>query len=259
MLKVKLLSDIHLEKLESYPGIAAFIPEKDEIDVICLCGDIGDPRDLSYTHFLRDCANKCNIHTFVIMGNHEAYGDSIQNTTKVISTVCDIINKQIGKEKAVFLNNSYVDVHDYRFMGTTLWTDIDPSEAWNIRCSIADFQYIKGWGIGESISKFHENVAWLRVNIQAASEDNKKAVILSHHVPLLSLGNPEYAGSPLKSAFASDLSEFIKQNTDTISYWFYGHDHYSATKKVGNTIIMSNQKGYYDEENNNMNDRIIDI
>jgi hypothetical protein len=247
-IRVKLLSDIHLEHFNKYPGIDYFIPPDSNVDVICLCGDIGCPKDASYQEFLGDCAKKCNMYTFVLMGNHEAYGSSVAEAAKKIESVCGTINGSLDSQKIIFMNNSTFDVQRYRFLGTTLWSDIDPSEAWNIRTCISDYRMIRQWGIGESKYAFDKNVSWLRMNLHQAWEDDKKVVVMTHHAPLLNLGNPKHAYSSLKSAFCSDLHDLIKSNNEVISYWFYGHNHYSETKKIGNTVIMSNQMGYVDED-----------
>lgn len=240
---VKVLSDIHLEHYTEYPGIDTFIVCKDkchQIDIICLCGDIGDPSTAIYEQFIRDCCELCSYKTFIILGNHEMYNKTIADTVRHTQECCE----RVG-EKACFLNNTTYDIDDmYRFIGTTLWTDIDASEAWNIRSTINDFHHIKGWNMNEWIETFQKNMTWLRMEVDRAHEDNKQLVILTHHVPLMSLGHPMYKSSDIKSAFSSDLSQFIRDNTEDIKYWFYGHDHYSTSTTICNTIIASNQFGY---------------
>jgi predicted MPP superfamily phosphohydrolase len=268
-LHVKLVSDIHLEFYDKYPGIHEFINtsrappcSRPPADIICLCGDIGDPKLPSYKQFLEDCANACTKYTFVIMGNHEAYGKSIQQTKHMIQNVCDQVNADVSrtgsKAKIVFLDNNTVEVGNYRFIGTTLWSEIDPTEAWNIRCCISDYSRIQQWGIGETNHQYTKNVAWLKQELLMTEIDDKKAIVLTHHVPLMHLGNPKYADSDLKSAFQSDLSDLIKKYTNTIEYWMYGHNHFSETVKYANTTLISNQAGYHGEGEDNMNNRFDD-
>lgn len=246
-LSVKLISDVHLEHYASYPGLHAF-GMNTKADIICLCGDIGDPSDSSYLSFLTDCACLCSLHTFVIMGNHETYGRTIIDTTCMIDAICAKINKELGVEKLHFLNNTHVDVGKYRFIGTTLWSSILPLQAWDIRMRVSDFQRIKKWGISEANHAFETNVAWLRLQCDLAEADDKTAIVLTHHVPLMELGDPIYHDSMLQSAFASDLSDFIRNNDDVIRYWFYGHNHYSESVVIGKTTVVSNQFGYGKDE-----------
>lgn len=251
-LNIKLLSDIHLELMKGYLGMSHFIPPDQDVDIICLCGDIGDPSKPSFAQFLKDCTMRCNMHTFLIMGNHEAYGNTVEKAANNVAQICTNINEHNGTDiqKLVFLNNTSFDIphHNLRVLGSTLWTEVDPQEAWDIQCFISDFRRIQQWGIGDNNEAFHTNIAWLRASLQQAREDEVKTIIMTHHVPLMNLGHPRHAASPLKSAFSSDLYNFIKANTDVISYWFYGHDHFSTKKIIDTTTIMSNQMGYEGEE-----------
>lgn len=245
---IKLLSDVHLERFDVYPGIDRFIPSSKEIDIICLCGDIGSPKDESYARLIADCTERCNKYVFVIMGNHEAYGLTITDTATRISQVCDDINKSINKEKAVFLNNSSFDVDGLRFMGSTLWSHIKPEEAWNIRTCLSDYKYIKGWTLSDAMDTYHANVAWLRASLAGAMEDGIRVVVLTHHAPLSDVGSPKHNHSRIRSAFCSDLSQLILEHTNIISHWFYGHNHYSQSTTIGSTVVVSNQVGYQDND-----------
>lgn len=250
VLNVALLSDVHLELSDRpYDGIDRYIsPHIKDIDIICLCGDIGSPNELSYHQFIMDCAKRCARHTFVIMGNHEAYGMSVEECQKKIANVCSSVNEHMAvKNKVMFLNNTMYDVESYRFMGTTLWSEIDNTEAWHIRCCVSDFHRIKDWSIGNWMNAFFTSISWLRSNLDNAYEDDKQVVVLSHHAPLLELGHPKYADSDLKSAYASDLSGLLKNHADVLRYWFYGHNHYSQSITYENTHIISNQVGYEGE------------
>lgn len=242
MINIKLLSDVHLEKYSDYPGLECFIAPSDVVDIICLCGDIGDPTEASYKRFLEECVERSKLHTFVILGNHECYGRTIAKTVEIAEKVCHDVG-------AVFLNNTRFDLPEFklRILGTTLWSELDTSCAWELRTCIADFQCIKEWGMGEWMDSYHNNISWLRSSIQEAEDDEVKLIVMTHHVPLMSAGDPKYAGSNIKSAFASNLRKMIEDNTKTIKFWFYGHDHYSMCTDVADTKVVSNQLGYQGE------------
>lgn len=242
-LTIHVVSDIHLEHRGSFS-----LPET-QFDILCLCGDIGNPALPSYKDFLSQCAAKSSLYTFVIMGNHEAYGKTLQQTADMIQTVCDDVNLQIAETKVVFLNNACFDLaNGYRVIGTTLWSNIVSSDAWHIRTHLSDFSRIKGWSIGEVNDEFAKNVVWLRCILLESEIENKKVVIMTHHAPLLTLGHPKHLSSPLQSAFASDLEGLISKHTHVLKYWFYGHNHYSQRMKVKDTVILSNQVGYSDHD-----------
>lgn len=241
---IRVLSDIHLEHRGHFE-----LP-RDPTDIICLCGDIGDPSLPSYRTFLEHCAEQSRMYTFVIMGNHEAYGKTLKQTSNIIQSICEAINRDIRADKIVFLNNTAFDIpgSEFRILGTTLWSDIHPKFAWHIRNSLSDFSRIKDWSIGAAKEAYDHSLMWLRGQLQEAWLEDKKVVVMSHHAPLLSLGRPKHLSSSLQSAFASDLSDLIQEYTHLLKFWFYGHNHHSQKVTMKDTVIASNQIGYGGEE-----------
>ena len=53
---------------------------------------------------------------------------------------------------------------------------------------------------------------------------------------------PQHQDSPINSAFATELGDFIANSR--IDVWIYGHPHTNIDTIVGNTRIVSNQLGY---------------
>lgn len=240
-MQILLLSDIHLEDEDSYRGLKFYIDIDIKPDIICLCGDIGDPGKFWYKQFLLECANFCNIKTFVVLGNHEHYGRTVDDTEQIVSKICAC------HSKLVFMNRTRYDMDNIRVLGTTLWSDIDTAEAWNIRCVLSDTRYILNWGIDSACKMYKQNLEWLEKELECAKQDGVDVIVLTHHVPLLSLGSPEYQYSEVRSAFASNLKPLILRYTDQIKVWCYGHDHYSMDEVVEITRVVSNQYGYDQE------------
>lgn len=244
--KIKVLSDVHLETHgNNYPSLYDLISEDDDIDIICLCGDIGDPDDVSYIHFMKECADKCKLYTFVIMGNHEAYGKTINETREAIEDICGLVNK----DKLIFLDNSSFMLNPkLRIIGTTLWTKIEAEESWDISCRIADFVNIYGWNIAMCNNLHHNAVEFISKELSEARESKQDVIIMTHHAPLMTLQNPEYKNCDLQHAYAVDLYNLLKANTDVIKAWFYGHNHYSMKAEIDDTLVLSNQVGYPGEK-----------
>lgn len=241
MLKIKLLSDVHLERYSYYPGVHKFFRANERPDIICLCGDICVSSHKYYEQFLRDCADYCKIMTFVIPGNHEFYHTSIECAKAKIAYICD------AHDRLTFLNNSTYVIGKITFLGTTLWSDIDSCHAWQIRNMISDFKCIKNWSIGVAKDAYHTNLAWLRGKLDTI-DTGQTVIVMTHHVPLTTVGNPKYHDSAIKSAFESDLSSFIELYTNRIAFWFYGHNHYSNSHTIGKTRVVSNQAGYIKDD-----------
>mgnify|MGYP003614518339 FL=1 len=74
-------------------------------------------------------------------------------------------------------------------------------------------------------------------------DETSRNVIVTHHVPTMLNYPPQYKGSTIKQAFATELSEFIEKSE--IDYWVFGHHHYkSDIFEIGNTKLLTNQLGY---------------
>ena len=247
------LSDVHLEFYKTYPGLSSFIKPKinENVNYLCLCGDIGNPRLPFYKLFLQECAASYE-KVFIICGNHEYYYEYVDDINLLIQKICDDINPN----KLIFLNNSSYDISgtNIRILGTTLWTKIDNKNKSDIKCFIADFRSIKNWSIYKNDIEHHKSLKFIKDSLCDSGTESKRFIIITHHAPLLSCGNIIHRNSILSSAFKNDLMYLISEHTDKISVWMYGHDHYSMCFKIENTLIVSNQLGYpgeIDIKNNN--------
>ncbi|KAL6241807.1 hypothetical protein RBB50_011340 [Rhinocladiella similis] len=78
-------------------------------------------------------------------------------------------------------------------------------------------------------------------------------MILSHWSPSLNVRatDPRHAGSPIASAFSTDLSDEAYYKSDKVKVWAFGHTHYNCYFTVqreggiGPLRLLANQRGYY--------------
>jgi predicted phosphodiesterase len=238
------LSDIHLEmdKCPATHDISNYFSPVNKADYLFLLGDIGVPHEDSYSKFLQSCTRKYQ-KVFMVAGNHEMYHttgeDTVEDTVSKLREICT------ENEKLVFLDKETYDLPglNIRIAGTTLWSRVTEAQMSDIRCFISDYRAIKGWTV-EHNNYVHANcVQWLKMETEKAKQDGKKLVIMTHHAPLLNSCHPKHMGSPLSSAYETDLSELIKVNPH-ISLWLHGHTHHSEARTVGSTTVLSNQCGY---------------
>lgn len=237
-----IVSDIHLEMNKTPITNVSDLFEKDNIaDVIFLSGDIGNVCEDSYWAFLTSCSETYQT-VFVILGNHEAYGTTLEKAVRTIR------ERSKDRNNIVFLNKDTYDLEELgiRIAGTTLWSHVVGEQRSDIGCFISDHRAIRDWSVE------HNNVAhagclkWLEKEIDRARADGKKLVIMTHHAPLLKSCHAKHLGSPLSSAFETDLSALIIANPH-IRLWIYGHTHFSDARKIGETLVLSNQRGYAGE------------
>jgi Icc-related predicted phosphoesterase len=72
----------------------------------------------------------------------------------------------------------------------------------------------------------------------------------THHAPSINSISSKYNESRLSAGFASNLDDFI--NERDIDLWLHGHTHNSCDYMIGKTRVVSNQRGYPNEENNEL-------
>lgn len=250
-MKVQYVSDLHLEFYDNYT-FENFI--KPSAEILFLLGDIGDPDTMIYKNFIQDCSIHFN-KVFLIAGNHEYYsGKNINDINLIIQNICS------SYDNVIFLNNDFYELtEDYVLLGTTLWSNLSQNEMVDLIFSSNDFLKIKNDGKNLDFNMvnffFKNNVRWLEDNLKKMN--NKKIIILSHHLPSYKCINKKYNQNRTNSAYASNLDYlFSKYN---INYWFFGHTHTSVDMTINRTVLICNPMGYIrniGKENEQYNDSL---
>ena len=255
-MKFQLLSDLHLE-LSQNSKFQLLQKASPDCDALILAGDIGYPSSDEYSRFISDAARLFK-YVFIIMGNHEMYGYTIDGAATAVTQAC------AAHKNVIFLNRTSYDVIDedatsstfenIRIVGTTLWSKILNHQRSDISCFIMDFRRIKNWTVDTHNAQHHLDVTFLQKEIARATTDGKKLIIITHHAP--STRNTcrlEHVGSPISSAYSSDLEYMICR---PVVAWVFGHTHHSIEQKVQcqdsdgelySTLLISNQRGFITE------------
>jgi predicted MPP superfamily phosphohydrolase len=234
-MKIRYFSDLHLEfiKDEEIKPFLNNIPQG--LDDICICaGDIGNPYEQHYELFI-NAISKLFKKVFVIAGNHEYYGHTIEETNDFLTDFLKLFNN------ISFLNNSYELYEGYYFIGTTLWSNVT-----NPYYAIADINKIKNfdWKKYNELNK--QCIKFLEDNIK----DN--SIIITHHLPSRKLIDKKYlhyTTIPYNQWFYCNLDNFIEKNKDNIKAWFCGHTHTSFEIKINEIPFVCNPLGYPNEKN----------
>jgi predicted phosphodiesterase len=233
MATFQVLSDLHLEL---YPD---FHINNVTAPYLILAGDIGIPTTTIYKDFIGDCS-QLYTRVFIITGNHEYYGSSIDEIDTYLTKFCNTFTN------VTFLNNSYYDITPkLRIIGTTLWSYIPTQNKAHIKFFIQDYSNIKNFTTEISNDKHNENTVWIAEQILYARESKKELIVVTHHAPLTTnTSDPKYANNSLNTAFATDLMDLLCY---PIKLWIYGHTHYNNLQKIGSLILTCNQRGYIDD------------
>jgi len=235
-MKIQYCSDLHLE----FPENKSFL-EKYPIarvgEVLVLAGDILPfslhSRLFSFIDYIADHFNA----VYWTPGNHEYYGF---NAEEAASPLFEKVRSNV-----FLVNNQVIPYKDINLICSTLWSRISPQNEWDLQQSIADFSTIRWKGrrfLPAHFNQLHEADLTF---IKTALAGNAAAtnIVVTHHVPTLLHYPPQYKGSFINEAFATELYDFIEGSN--AACWIYGHHHYNVPGfKIGNTMLFTNQLGY---------------
>jgi predicted phosphodiesterase len=237
-MKIQYASDLHLEFSDNSRFLRHH-PLTPAGDILLLAGDIGYLDDDSYSsHPFWDWAADNFRQTLVIPGNHEFYksGDvgTIQN-----GCIAEI------RTNVTCHYNAVVTVDDIDFILCTLWSVIPAENAFITQKNVSDFYRIAYNGrllTAHTFNQAHRDaVAFLENTLKTT--DNRKRIVVSHHVPTALCMAEEFKNSRINGAFVAELHDFIFDNP--IDFWIYGHSHRNMPETdINGTKMLCNQLGY---------------
>jgi hypothetical protein len=250
-MKIKVVSDLHLECCEHGHGV----PDLGEGDVLILGGDIlcarhfkkNGPLNRIYSDFLNKCVQNFD-EVLYIAGNHEAYGYNYESTW-------DVLAEHLPKEIHL-VENDFVKIKDWVFLGATLWTDFRNENALEMMEAAQCMNDYKVIRIGSNYRKmnpddtlkFHKK-SKLFLQQKLEQFKNDKVWILTHHSPSYQSIHPKYKMETTNGSYASDLDDLILDNPQ-IKYFSHGHTHSSFDYFIGECRIICNPRGYFPMEIN---------
>ncbi len=241
-MKIQFVSDLHLEFPQNRTWLAKH-PLEVTGDILLIAGDtayldVPDSGQDNYSSYeFWDWASGHYDQVIVCFGNHEFYG------YYDLATMPDGYRKQIRPNVHAYYN-SVVHLGDTDIIVSTLWSHIEPYNAYITEHGVSDFYRIKYKGFRLSSDHFNsEHERCLRFVKQAVEESEAKTkIVLTHHVPTQLCTAAEFRDSNINGAFTVELGDYIADSG--IDCWIYGHSHRNIDAQIGKTKIISNQLGY---------------
>ncbi len=233
--RLAFFSDLHLE-------FGAFEPPALDADIVVLAGDIA-PK-LNGLRFAERLAEPHEV--IYILGNHEYYGTHTHLPNK--------LKAQAPSRVHVLDNDEYLFC-GVRFLGCTLWTDLELTEDKELAYATAlggmnDYRRIRNADAGykrlrpgHTITKHQHSRAWLEAKLREPFEG--KTVVITHHAPSIRSLDERDSAEPISGAYASHLDALVQESRAAL--WLHGHTHRNVDYKIGETRILTNQRGYPDE------------
>lgn len=248
-MKIKLLSDVHLEFGDFDPGKG---------DVLVLAGDIcvaayllpeSDERD-KYLRFFNKCVENYN-KVFYVMGNHEHYQGDWNKTESIIRSVLP--------SKISILQNQVETYEGVNFVGATLWTNmnnLNQNAMAQAQATMNDYHSVvredKMLSPIDTIESHVQTRGWLNDTLPGLEGP---VFVITHHAPSTQSVKGRYVSS--EHFYSNEMEEFIKLHSN-ITNWVHGHIHESSDYQVGQCRIVTNPRGYHGMElNPNFNPELI--
>lgn len=248
-MKIRLLSDLHLEL-----GKCKIEPMDDDADtILVLAGDLGEK---GYPRNYVEQVVKQFRFVIYILGNHEHHHGEYYAVIEYWK------QREAEIPNLVVLHNECCVVDGVRFLGTTLWTDINrgnPIDMLRAQGGMKDYRAITiidetcdtvnkhtGKIVGRSLIpedtvKFHlEAITFLKNELN--KDFDGKTVVITHHSPSHSLVEDMFKNSKVTSSFHANCDDMFYDFK--IDYWLYGHTHCATHSMINETEVHSNPRGY---------------
>ncbi len=254
-MRLHILSDLHNE-FARYS-----LPDDLEYDVLILAGDI----DLEAAGVL--WAKLLKKPVVYIPGNHEYYS----RTQNSIEAIDEKMERASSASDVHVLNPGVVEIGGWRFLGCTLWTDYELNSAhesdinWAKDCArnrMNDYRLIylddeyalpRRFTPEDAVERFRAEKQFLIDEVGRG--DPAKTIVITHFSPTPMAVPDEFKGDELSPAFNSNLDNVIEASG--VPLWVYGHSHRSMDLTIGQTRVLSNQRGYPREGKTGFNERLL--
>lgn len=242
-MKIQFASDLHLEMSANAAWIQSH-PLEATGDVLVLAGDTAY-LEIGVPDWFLDWASDSYQQVLLIPGNHEYYhyGD----VTKRGDSWQWMLRENVGYYYNKVISIDYTDI-----ILSTMWSHIPETEMFQVRRGMNDFYQILYNGQRFTPDDFNAEHECCKQFIMESVAQGKAdhVVVVTHHVPTSLAVAPQHVDSPLNSAFAVEMGNFIADSR--IDYWIYGHSHTNIDAEIEGTRIMANQLGYiaHGEQNN---------
>lgn len=240
-MKLHIVSDIHLEF-----GALEYTPPA--CDVVICAGDIQPGVD-GLIWMAKTYGSSLGVPVIFVAGNHEYWDQTFVGHTETMRAIA----KRLGIH---FLQNDQVVIDGVRFLGCTLWTDLNlmgnqPLAMVSALSDTKDYRNID-YTASVPLQPFHtlaehkESLSFLTDALNTPFDG--KTVVVTHHSPSELSCISKFRGDPTNYNYASRLDRFVEMMAPEL--WCHGHVHQNNDYVIGTTRVICNPRGYDDYEPN---------
>lgn len=251
---IQVLSDLHLEAPKAYD----MFDIEPKAPHLALLGDIGNvaAHQQDFFGFLARQLRQFRTVIFV-PGNHEAYHSNWPETLDILHAFQrdSDARKDPSLGKFVLLDRGILRLPDSDtvILGCSPFSYVPPENSMAVTMGLNDFFQTDKWDVDAHNEMHKRDLSWLNAQVADLEGPDAKIIIFSHWSPTLDARavDPRHAGSPITSAFSTDLSKEKCFESGSIKLWAFGHTHYNCDFVVdrgggaGPLRLVANQRGYY--------------
>ena len=251
-MKLRIMSDLHLEFMNSLDDFEIPALPEDKETVLILAGDVHYGKRL---HLVFDKFKDQFKAIIFVYGNHEFYSGNMPSIPFRVEE--DIA----GMNNVWPLDAETIEIDGVHFVGATLWTDManfNQVVMWDAQCRMNDYKKIRTGPPAEpwkyKLRPVHTTSLHIRhkefmfKTITELKEAGETVVAVSHHLPSYQCIHPGYKGSTLNGAYASELFEFVAESKPDL--WVHGHVHDNVDLMLADTRVVCNPRGYWPSDLN---------
>lgn len=247
-----LVSDLHLFSY-SEGDMKGLKPSS---SILALLGDVCEVKNFSRIKKFFKFVSKNWQYVLYVPGNHEFYGGNLESTITEMRTFLKPFRN------IILLDNDVVSIDNVRYIGSTLWSDMDNEDSLTIKACqylIDDYNHIRKTFGGkeviitpqDTVNLYYKNVDFIKKMIEITPDYFN--VVLTHHAPSYKSISPRFVGNAANGAFVSNLEEFILDRPK-IKVWAHGHTHSWVDYDIGDCRVVGNPLGYRRELYRNYNE-----
>lgn len=260
-MKIQYYSDLHLEFDREGPlQKPSFQIPNNGAEVFILAGDIHQG-EKAFEWLVQQLKNGGTW--LYINGNHEYYRFDYTDILAGQRDFQNRVNKaaeELGYTGRIHIgNDSIVDIGDYRFILSTMWTSFgmkDSPEKHEDLMTYAtvtmnDYRIITyNHGVNTLIPQviLEDHLKHVKF-IENAIDDSKINIVVTHHAPSYDSIDFKY-----RNHHDSDMNAFYYENMEylfpRVKYWIHGHVHSSFNYVKNGCRVLSNPRGYKNYEEN---------
>jgi len=246
MTRAQIMSDVHLD----FPGARGFPPLAGDAELVLIGGDTCqglvravEAMRMAYPH----------TEIAAVAGNHEFYGRTFGKELQA--------GRERARELGVHLLEDQTVVFGrlgrLRVIGATLWTDYELfGESLREPAMRTAYETMRD----------HKRIKWSRrpwqrfrpqearmlhlrsrayIEAELAKAYDGTTIVLTHMAPTIEAIEPQYRNRMIAAAYASNLLPIVDRYQP--AFFISGHTHFPMNKRRGRTRLISNPRGYADD------------